>query len=194
MISEEMDADEFSKVLMSDERKLRQNPDSIISQVSISKGSVVADLACGPGYFTIPFSRAVGPNGVVYAVDSNPGMIKNLKKNLARSGSKNVRVIEADVTKTGIPSRTLDVILFSDVLHDLTERSAFFAELRRIAKKKAMILDIDWQKLDQEIGPPVEIRLSEDESRALVTRNGFSVIREIEAGTYHYGLVFQIKD
>jgi len=36
---------------------------------------VVADLGCGPGYYTLPLAESVGPEGRVYAVDMNEGVI-----------------------------------------------------------------------------------------------------------------------
>jgi ubiquinone/menaquinone biosynthesis C-methylase UbiE len=189
-----MDAEEFAKLLMAEERRTRQNPDSIVAQLSILKGNVVADLACGPGYFTIPLSKAVEPSGVVYALDSNQVMIRTLRRNLSAFGhTKNVQIVEADVAKTGLPHAVADVVFFSDVLHDLTDKTAFFAEVKRIAKIGAKFVDIDWHKEDQEIGPPKEKRLSEEESRALIRRNGFSILRAINAGPHHYGFVFERK-
>jgi ubiquinone/menaquinone biosynthesis C-methylase UbiE len=193
-----MDAEEFAKVLMSEERKSWQDPDSILRELSVKRGDIIADLACGPGYFTIPLSKAVGKKGVIYAVDSNPVMLKILKKNLfsqAKSTFRNVKIVEADVTKTTrLPSGSADIVLFAQILHDLGDKTAFFWEVKRIAKTDAKFVDIDWYKLDEEFGPPREIRLSEGETKALARKNGLSFVRSIGAGLHHYGLVFKIEE
>ena len=35
----------------------------------VKQGHVVADLGCGPGFFTFPMANSVGMNGRVYAVE-----------------------------------------------------------------------------------------------------------------------------
>lgn len=74
-----METDEFARVLMSKERRERQNPEKIIKSVGVTRGMVVADLGCGPGFFTIPLALAVGKSGMVYAVDSDAGMLSYLR-------------------------------------------------------------------------------------------------------------------
>jgi predicted RNA methylase len=41
---------------------------------------VVADLGCGLGYFTLALAEFVGPEGRVYAVDSDGKAIRALEK------------------------------------------------------------------------------------------------------------------
>jgi tRNA A58 N-methylase Trm61 len=48
------------------------DPARIISQIDISLGATVADFGCGSGYFSFEFSKAVGPDGKVYALDILP--------------------------------------------------------------------------------------------------------------------------
>jgi ubiquinone/menaquinone biosynthesis C-methylase UbiE len=49
-------------------RKLLQNPQKILKPF-IKEGMTVADLGCGPGFFTIEMAKMVGNNGKVTAVD-----------------------------------------------------------------------------------------------------------------------------
>jgi ubiquinone/menaquinone biosynthesis C-methylase UbiE len=57
-----------------------ENPDLILSETSVRPGQVVADIGCGTGFFTIPLARYVGETGKVYALDTSPTMIKDLRK------------------------------------------------------------------------------------------------------------------
>ena len=187
-----MEADEFAKILMSQERRRWQNPEKIIKSLGITTGMSVADLGCGPGFFTIPLALAVGESGVVYAVDSDAGMLSHLQENLEKLGSTphgSVKRIEADVTKTKIPSGSVDVALFANVLHDLAEPHAFLKEVRRIVKKDSVVVDVDWKKMDIGFGPPLGLRLSAEESEEILQRAGFNLARSIYAGRNHYGLL-----
>ncbi len=187
----EMNEDDLAKALLAHERKEWQDPDKILSQLEISAGMVVADLACGPGFFTIPLARAVGGKGLVYAVDSSTVMLDYLSSNIVRSKIKKglVKVIQSDITKTRIPSASVDIVFLANILHDAREPALIFSEIRRISKPKSFVVLIEWKKEDTGIGPPVERRLSGDESRKKIKENGYKTVRQIDAGRFHYGFV-----
>lgn len=182
---------------MRKERQETEDPARVIEQIGITKGMTVCDFACGPGYYTIPFSEAVGSDGSIFAVDKNPVMISELKRNLAAkfsNGPTNVRIIESDVIKTGIDDHSVDVVFFANVLHDLEDKRAFLTEVKRLAKKdQSIIVDVDWHKREMENGPPIECRLSESQSRSILTENGLQIIHAVNVGPNHYGLVARIQ-
>lgn len=189
-----MDVDEFAKLLMDPQRKTWQDPDLIFDQILISPGCTIVDFGCGPGFFAIPFSKKLGTDGAIFAVDSSPEMLKHLSENLLlvdpqKTGAPIIEV-EADVCKTGIASGSADIVLFANLLHDLERPENFLSEIKRVAKPSARILDIDWQKLEtDDTGPPLERRLSENESRKLLRENGLRIAHALNAGPYHYGFL-----
>lgn len=186
-----METDEFAERLMSNERREWQNPEQIIKRIGIRRGMVVADFGCGPGFFTIPIAEKVGTKGKVYAVDSDDRMLEHLRANLEKSRVAQgvVKAITADVSDTGIPARSVDIALFANILHDLDDSAAFLREVKRIGKDDSIMVDIDWQKIHTEHGPPFEIRLTKEESMRILSRNGLKVTRTIDAGPFHYGLI-----
>ncbi len=189
------ETDEFAERLMSKERREWQNPQRIIKRVGIERGMVVADLACGPGFFTIPIAEKVGREGEVYAVDSDDRMLEHLRANLKKSRAARsvVKAINADVSNTGIPSQSVDVVLFANIVHDLSNPAALVREVRRICNNHSLIVDIDWRKMRTEHGPPFEIRLTKEESMRILSKNGLKVTRKIDAGPFHYGLVCRLS-
>jgi FkbM family methyltransferase len=58
----------------------------------------VFDVGAHAGYFTLLFSRAVGPSGTVFAFEPDPSNLARLHRNLALNVSTNVRVIPSAVT------------------------------------------------------------------------------------------------
>ena len=188
---ERMETDEFAERLMSKERREWQDPEQIIKRIGIRRGMVVADLACGPGFFTIPIAEKVGIEGEVYAVDSDGRMLDHLRANLKKSrvAQRMIKAITADVSDTGIPSSSVDVALFANILHDLDDPAAFLREVKRIGKNGSIMVDIDWQKIHTEHGPPFEIRLTKEDSMRILSKNGWRLTRTIDAGPFHYGLI-----
>lgn len=186
----EAETEKFAKMLVSEERRQWQDPARIIREIGVRDGMVVADLACGPGFFTMPLASAVGRKGKVFAVDNNPTMLQYLRANKEEGLlAEVVEIVEADVSNTKIASESVDLVLIADAFHDLDDKPSVLKEIRRIAKRKSLIVDIDWHKVATEHGPPVEARISESDARRIFAENGFEVARTVYGGPSHYGLV-----
>jgi ubiquinone/menaquinone biosynthesis C-methylase UbiE len=179
------------KFLMFEERKQWHNPETILNEAGITRGMIIADLGSGPGFFTIPAAQMIGETGLVYAVDSNQTMLNGLKENIAKSevNPNIIKIVNSDVCHTGIPEESVDLVLFANVLHEVEDRKAFFQEVRRISKPTAYIVDVDWKKVQTEYGPPFKERLSEDEANRVLSESGFTVVKQTDAGPYHYELI-----
>ncbi len=183
------------KFLMSEERKQWHNPETVLNEIGITEGMIIADLGSGPGFFTIPMAQMTGEKGLVYAVDSDQTILDGLKENIAKSEvtPNIIKIVDSDVCHTGIPKESVDLVLFANVLHEVEDKKAFFQEVRRISKPTAYIVDVDWKKAQTEYGPPLKIRLSEDEANRVLAENGFCVIKQIDLGSTHYELIFKPK-
>ena len=181
----------YVKRLLSKERRKEQDPKAILKAAGIKKGMVVADLGCGPGYFTIDIASMVGKSGLVYAVDTNPVMLDYLAKRAKRRSaiSKTIKVMHSDVSFTRIPSKSVDLAFFANVLHDIEDKAAFLKEVRRICRDGAVVVDLDWKKVKTEHGPPLEIRLSEDTAEKILSDSGYAVDKRLGIGPNHYMLL-----
>jgi ubiquinone/menaquinone biosynthesis C-methylase UbiE len=183
------------KFLMSEERRQWHNPETILNEAGITRGMVIADLGSGPGFFTIPMAQMTGEKGLVYAVDSNQTMLNGLKENIAKSevNQNIIKIVNSDLCHTGIPEESVDLVLFANVLHEVENRKAFFQEVRRISKPTSFIVDVDWKKVQTKYGPPFKERLSEDEAHRVLSESGFTVVKQTDAGPYHYKLIAKLS-
>jgi SAM-dependent methyltransferase len=57
----------------------------------VAKDQTVADLGCGPGFYTIALAECAGPGGKVYAVDSDEKAIRAVEK---KAGERDSAVSE----------------------------------------------------------------------------------------------------
>jgi ubiquinone/menaquinone biosynthesis C-methylase UbiE len=99
----------------------------------LSGGSVVADIGCGPGYFTILMAELVGSTGKVYAADSDPKSIKVLK---AKSNARELgNVIEAHTTSAAnlgaVPDRSVDFVFANAVICCMVDHAGAVADRKR---------------------------------------------------------------
>jgi ubiquinone/menaquinone biosynthesis C-methylase UbiE len=69
-------------------RRLFGNSKTFNDQVQPNQ--VVADLGCGPGFYTFPLADEVGPDGKVFAVDSDEKVIRKVSRKAQKKHRTNV--------------------------------------------------------------------------------------------------------
>lgn len=120
-----------------------QHPERVIESLSITPGQRVADLGAGGGYFTFRLASAVGPAGVVYALDVDPGMTAFLERSAAEGHHTNVDVMLIDPVEPELSDVGLDLIFSCNTYHHLKERVAYFKRLKRYLNPEGRVAIID---------------------------------------------------
>jgi len=170
------------------------DPEHNVAQFGIHIGDHVADLGTGAGHYALALAKAVEISGKVYAVDIQKDLLKELAVRAHEVGVPNILAIAADIEKshgTGLEDESVDAALTANALFQVEEKFAFLKEAFRILKKGGRILVIDWKGSFRGIGPPEKYIFSEDSLQDLMEEIGFTFIRTIDAGEYHYGLIFK---
>ncbi len=173
-------------ILHSPDRLQWQDPEAILESFGLRPGMVLADVGCGTGFFSIPASKMVGPEGRVYGVDMQEEMLWNFQSRLVEAGVNNVLPVLSLEDAIPLPSGSVDMILLVNTLHELSG-DATLLEIGRILRPGGFLGVVDWQKESMEMGPPVEHRLSLEEAEEKMRSLGYSV-REVEVGPHHYGI------
>lgn len=144
-------------------RRLFENPNKFCSYVS--KGYKVADLGCGPDYFTLALAKAVGPEGKIYAVDSDAKAIRAVEKKAIKHGYQNIEAHDSSASDLSfIKDESVDFILAEGLLCSIAPRYRESAvnEIKRILKPNGKaylgaglgrwsnISRTDWKKILEE--------------------------------------------
>ena len=82
-----------------------------MEKLNLEKGMKIADLGCGPGYYTFKFADIVGEEGKVYAIETNPKHLDFLNDHIKEHGIKNVEVVEGEFEGIGLDTSTVKVDL-----------------------------------------------------------------------------------
>ena len=117
--------------LMRAEREETELPEKTLDALKIRRGSTVADLGAGAGYFSLRLAERVGPSGRVLATDVQPEMLELLRENMARKGTRNVEPILATETDPRLPEGVVDLVLLVDVYHELSRPAKVLEQIRR---------------------------------------------------------------
>jgi len=119
-------------------RRLFDNPRSFCSYVA--EGQAVADLGCGPGFYSLGLAECVGPGGRVYAVDSDEKAIRALEKKADKRGIRNIEVRVSSASDLSfIKDGSVDFVLANGLLCSMAPRyhEPTVNEIKRILKPKA---------------------------------------------------------
>lgn len=168
------------------------NPEAIISQLEIERGIVVADFGCGPGYFSLPFAKAVGEEGKVFSLDILPQALETVLGKAKNTGINNIVTKRANLEKengSGLESSSVDLIILKDILFQNRNKDIIIKDAWRTLKDDGRVLVVEWKAEDQMVGPEAEIRISEAECKKIFDECGFAVKKEIKAGDFHYAFV-----
>ena len=93
-----------------------------LDRIGLRPGLRVLEVGPGPGRLLIPAAQRVLPGGEVVGLELQPGMIARLQKRAAAAGTRNLEVIQGDVTAEGIHLEQFDVVYLSAVLGEIPER------------------------------------------------------------------------
>lgn len=171
------------------------NPDKLTDMLPLKSGYTVLDLACGKGAYSIFLSKIVGDTGLVYAVDLWEEGLQILGKEIEEKNITNIMPILGDATEQiEIDDDSVDVCLMATVLHDFEEMdksSAVLKQIKTLLKSGGCLAIIEFKKVEGPPGPPIKIRLSEDEVEEMVTGYGFKKVKIGDIGDYHYLMMFR---
>jgi ubiquinone/menaquinone biosynthesis C-methylase UbiE len=104
-------------------------PGRLIERLDIAPGMRVLDAGCGPGRLTIPLASAVGPDGEVVALDTQPEMLAKLERRLEAEGITNVRPLRAGLGEGALGEGGFDRVVLAMVLGEVRGRGAATREL-----------------------------------------------------------------
>jgi ubiquinone/menaquinone biosynthesis C-methylase UbiE len=138
----------------------------IMRKLEVRPGQTIVDAGCGNGYMSMLFSEAVGPEGLVYALDVNAQFIKEIREEIT---ADTIRPMVADISQsTPLPDGCANVVYTATVLHSVgRERIQGVAdEVRRLLTPGGLFGVVEIAKHATQFGPPQAQRYAPEELRA----------------------------
>ena len=181
------DAQKWSKVFDDPQRDAWQKPHEVITALALKPDAITADIGAGTGYFAVRLAHMV-PQGRVYAVDTEPDMVRHLAERAKRNGLKNLSAVRTKPDDPGLPEKA-DLVLFVDVYHHIDARERYFRKLADSLKPGGRIAIIDFH-LDSPVGPPKAVRIPADRVKTELKAAGYVVAQEHGFLPNQYFIVF----
>jgi SAM-dependent methyltransferase len=182
------DAQQWSKVFDDPQRDAWQKPHEVIQALQLRPTDVVADIGAGTGYFSVRLAHNV-PKGRVFAVDTEPAMVKHLAERAKRNGLPNLKAIAGAPDDPKLPEKA-DVVLLVDVYHHIANRERYFRKVAESLKHGGRVAIIDF-RADSPHGPPKAARIAPERVKAELTKAGYTLVQEHAFLPNQYFLVFR---
>jgi ubiquinone/menaquinone biosynthesis C-methylase UbiE len=167
-----------------------QKPGRLVKALGLRRGQVIAEVGCGPGYFTPRLARAVGPTGHVYAVDPEAAVLDVLRGRMKEAGVRNVTPVLSREDDPLLPQGRCDLALIVNAYHHIDDGVAFLRRLASRLPRSARIVNVDWNE-DTEKGPPAKRRIPRTKFIRDARRAGLRLAADRAVLPHQYFLEFR---
>ncbi len=150
----------------------------------------VADVGCGPGYFTIPLAKFAF-DGTVYAVDIHREMLDAVREAADRVRLSNVETVLTTRRRIGLEDGSVDGAMAAFVLSDTPRPEKVLSDVRAALRKGGWLAIIEWDEPDAEGGPAADDHVPERAAAELAREAGFRSTGRYDLSPLHYMLVFR---
>ena len=190
----------FPATVMPDQhwwQALWPDPDCVVRALRIEAGMTVVDLGCGDGYFTAAIARQLGSSRVI-GFDLDPAMLEQAK--VACHGMSNCDWLLGDAMELSrLVATPVEYVLMANTFHGVPDKTALAREIAAILTPSGRFTIVNWHRIPREEtsvlgqprGPRTELRMSPEQTRAVVEPAGFELEAVVELPPFHYAAIFR---
>ena len=154
------------------ERAETLDPFRVMSHCPVNPRDTVADIGCGPGYFTLPLAKYL-IYGKGFALDVSDEMIQACQERVNQARLGNVEVVKCEAYEFPVEAGVADGLFISVTLHHPEDRVRFLTAAKEMLKPGGWCFIVEWQKKETESGPPQQVRITTEELRQIAKDSGF---------------------
>src|SRR5256885_1146863 len=133
------------------EREDEEKPELLLAALKLKPGDAVADIGAGTGYYSRRLAKAVGENGVIYAVEIQQEMLDDLTNNMAQLNIHNVKPILGTITDPHLPAESVDLIFMVDVYHEFDHPYEMVQAMTRSLKPGGRMVFVEFRGEDPKV-------------------------------------------
>ncbi|MGA2739511.1 MAG: class I SAM-dependent methyltransferase [Bryobacteraceae bacterium] len=181
--------------LVRPEREAEEAPDAALDAINaaigISKGATVADIGAGVGYFTWRLAARIGPQGKVYAVDIQQGMLDRLRQNMAERKLTNYEAVLGAEDDPRLPAGRIDLALLVDVYHEFSQPQKMLRKIRASLTPEGHMVLLEYRKEDPQVPILPAHKMTVAEVKAEIEPEGFRLEKTLENLPRQHILIFK---
>jgi ubiquinone/menaquinone biosynthesis C-methylase UbiE len=138
-------------------------------------------------------ARTVAPKGRAIAVDIQPEMLKLLGERAKAEQVTNVQTVLGAGNDPRLPAGACDLILLSDVYHELDDPAAMLGHLKGALSARGVIALLEFRAEDPKVPIKPEHKLSRKQILLELGANGFELVRSFDELPWQHLMFFAPK-
>jgi ubiquinone/menaquinone biosynthesis C-methylase UbiE len=172
------------------------DPAKVLVEMGVRPGTVVVDLCCGDGLFTVPLAHIAGS---VYAIDIDSAMLDRARALVGAAGATNCHFVLADaMTFDAVVPEPVDYVFLANTFHGVPDQLRLARAVAAILKPTGQFGVVNWHRrlreetvvLGQPRGPRTEMRIEARDVAVILKPADLLLNRTVELPPYHYGAIF----
>jgi len=173
------------------ERESEEHPDKAIAELNLKPGMFVGDVGAGTGFYSLRIAKLVGPEGIVYANDIQPGMLERLTANASAQHVSNVLTILGNESDPKLPPGKLDLVILVDVYHEFSRPQRMLDRIRDSLKPEGRLVLLEYRKEDPSVPIRPEHKMSVQEVKAEVIPEGYRFEKVVDTLPWQHIIFFR---
>lgn len=163
----------------------------VMDLLGIKRGSHVADIGAGSGWFTVRAAQRVGAGGVVYAVEINPAYIRHIERRAKKAKLRNIQTILGKPDDPLLGAASTDAVLLLKTYHEIAEPIALLRKVRGAMRPGGLlgVIDKNGSGADHGLNADVVIKEAAEAGFRLEGQHDF-----VKADGMDYFLLFKIGE
>lgn len=117
----------------------------------IRRGTRVADVGAGGGYFTFHLASRVGATGRVYAVDVQRAALADIAQRASQGGLRQIATVQGTDENPGLSAGSVDVILVVNTYHEFRAFDSMMQAFRMALKPGGLLAVIEPEAMAGEL-------------------------------------------
>lgn len=170
----------------------------MLDSLNIQPGYTIADIGSGPGYYTFKFSKLVGPQGKVLAVDTVENHLNYIKGVSEKYGVNNIELVNNTTDNAKLPPEQMDLIYMCSLYHIIYSTSLepvkdrFVESMKQALKKEGRLIIVDNGIVEDQTLPYHGPYIAKELIISQLKYYGFRLIDQYAFIPQRYVLVFQL--
>jgi len=178
------DVSYYVNLFEGESRAIFKNRNEIIDVLQLEKGTDVADIGAGTGFFSRMMAHKVGRRGTVYAVDIAENFVEHIDELSKKEGLKNIKAIVCSERSVDLPENSIDVAFICDVYHHFEYPFDSMASLHKAMRPGGRLVIVDFERVkgvsrDWTLG---HVRCGKGTVTDEVGDSGFDFVEEVDLG------------
>ena len=154
----------------------------VLKECEIRRGSRVADIGAGTGFFTRLFSDEVKADGWVFAVDISPRFIEHINEQAKSDRLTNVTAVLCQENSISLPPESIDVAFVCDTYHHFEYLDSTLASIHRALRPGGTLIVIDFERIPGKSREFIlnHVRAGKEVFRGEIVDAGFTFVEEVK--------------